>query len=121
MKPVVFVVEDSKDIAMVFETAVDRAGYEAETIYDGAVALERLAGTVPDLVVLDLHLPGASGEQILRYIRSESRFDQTKVILATADSNWAEKLHGDSTISLLKPIIFTQLRQLAERLRPREE
>ena len=121
MKPVAFVIEDTEDIALVFGTAVDRAGYEVVTIYDGAVALERLAEVIPDLVVLDLHLPGASGEQILKYIRSDSRFDNTKVILATADSNWAEKVQGESTISMLKPISFTQLRQLAERLKPRSE
>jgi len=121
MKPVAFIIEDTEDIALVFGTAVDRAGYEVVTIYDGALALEHLAETVPDLVILDLHLPEVSGEKILKYIRSDSRFESTKVILATADSILAEKLAGDSTITLQKPISFTQLRQLAERLRPREE
>lgn len=97
---------------------MERAGYTAETIYDGSVALERLAEVVPDLVVLDLHLPGASGEQILKYIHSDSRHANLKVIVATADSNWAEKLARASTISMLKPIGFTQLRQIAERLKP---
>ena len=121
MKPLALVIEDSEDVALVFHTAMERAGYESEIIYDGALALERLAEVVPALVVLDLHLPGASGEQILKYIRSDSRLENLKVIIATADSNWAEKLANDSTISMLKPISFTQLRQIAERLRPREE
>jgi len=121
MKPLALVVEDSEDVALVFHTAMEKAGYETETINDGAVALQRLAEIVPDLVILDLHLPGASGEQILKYIRSDSRLKHNKVIVATADSSWAEQLASASTISMLKPISFTQLRQLAERLKPQEE
>ena len=66
MKPLALIIEDSEDVALVFHTAMERADYAAETIYNGSVALERLAEVVPDLVVLDLHLPGVSGEQILK-------------------------------------------------------
>lgn len=120
MKPLALVIEDSEDVAIVFHTAMERAGFESEIISDGAVALERLAEIVPDLVILDLHLPGVSGEQILKFIRSDSRLEEIKVIVATADANWAEKLASTSTISMLKPISFTQLRQIAERLKPQE-
>lgn len=118
MKPLAIVIEDTEDIALVFQTAVEEAGFESEIIDNGALALERLAEVVPELVILDLHLPGASGEQVLKFIRSEPRLEKINVIVATADSNLAEKLSGASTISMLKPISFTQLRQLAERLKP---
>jgi len=121
MDPFAFVIEDTDDIAQVFRTAMEQAGYETEIVPNGVLALERLAEVVPDLVVLDLHLPGASGEKILKYIRSDARLKNINVIVATADSNWADKLASTSTISLLKPISFTQLRQLAERLKPRNE
>ena len=121
MKPLALVIEDSKDVALVFHTAMERAGYTVETIYDGSVALERLAEVIPDLIVLDLHLPGVSGEQILKHIHLDTRLEKVKVIVATADSNWAEKLANDSTISMLKPISFMQLRQIAERLKPQDE
>ncbi|MGD8403865.1 MAG: response regulator [Anaerolineales bacterium] len=120
MKPLAFVIEDTDDIAQVFRTAMEEAGYQAEVISDGELALKRLEEVVPDLTVLDLHLPGASGEKILKYIRSDSRLEDIKVIVATADSNWADKLASDSTISMLKPISFTQLQQIAERLKPRD-
>ena len=120
MKPLALVIEDTEDLASVFSTAMERAGFESEIIYNGAVALERLAEVAPDLVILDLHLPGVSGEKILKFIRSDSRLEKIKVIVATADSNWAEQLASDSTISMLKPISFTQLRQIAERLRPQD-
>jgi len=122
MKPLAFVIEDMEDVALVFHTAVERAGFEAETIYDGTLALDRLAKAVPALIVLDLHLPGASGEQILEYIHSYARFEATKVIVATADANWADKLADNSIyIIMLKPIGFTQLRDMAVRLKPRVE
>jgi DNA-binding response OmpR family regulator len=121
MAPFAFVIEDTDDIAQVFRTAMEQAGYETEIVPNGKSALERLAEVVPDLVVLDLHLPGASGEKILKYIRSDTRLESINVIVATADSNWADKLANASTISLLKPISFTQLSQLAERLKPRNE
>jgi len=119
MKPFAVVIEDTDDIAQVFQTAMEQAGFESEIIPDGERALERLAEIVPDLVILDLHLPEVSGEKILKYIRSDARLKEIKVIVATADSSWAEKLASDSTISMLKPIGFTQLRQIAERLKPR--
>ena len=87
MKPFAIVIEDTDDIAQVFQTAMEQAGFESEIIPDGGRALKRLAEIVPDLVILDLHLPKVSGEQILKYIRSDSRLADIKVIVATADSN----------------------------------
>ena len=121
MKPLAFVIEDMEDVALVFHTAMDQAGFEAETIYDGTQALERLAEVVPELIVLDLHLPGATGEQILEYVRSDSRFEATKIVVATADVNWADRLTDRSIYIILKPVGFTQLRDMAERLKPSVE
>lgn len=120
MKPTALVVEDTEDLALVFHSALEKAGYEVENIYDGDIALERLAVLNPWLVVLDLHLPGASGKTILKYIRSQARLEKVKVILATADSAWADELQEDANLSLLKPISYTQLRDLASRLLPQD-
>ena len=121
MKPLALVIEDTDDVALVFQTAMEQAGFEAEIINNGAHALERLDDAIPDLVLLDLHLPGASGEQVLKYIRSDSRLENINVVVTTADSNWAEKLSSESTISMLKPISFTQLRQIAEQLKSHDK
>ena len=94
------------------------AEYETEIISDGQTALDRLAVVVPDLVLLDMHLPHVSGDTILRQIRSDERLAETRIMLATADVNMAESLRDQSDLVLLKPISFTQLRDLASRLRP---
>lgn len=112
------IIEDDKRQATIFGLAL-RNDYEVEVIEDGGTALNRLAELSPTLVVLDLHLPGISGEQIFQYIRTQEHLAQTKVILATADAVLAESLSDQTDLVLLKPISVSQLRQLARRLRPR--
>lgn len=114
-KPLAFVIEDYADQALVFSKALEVAGYETESIADGAVASQRLKEIIPDLVVLDLHMPNITGEMLLKQIRSDSRLAGARVVLATADAQFASKLQVDADLVLLKPIGFTQLSQLARR------
>ena len=69
------------------------------------------------VVVLDMHLPHVAGPDILRYIRADARLEKTQVIIATADPSMADSLREEATLVLLKPISFSQLRDLAKRLR----
>lgn len=118
MKPLALIVEDNEDLSLIFSKAVETAGFEIEAFENGSVALERLAVVVPSLVVLDLHLPGASGETILQYIRAQPQLANINVIIATADAGWGDKLNDAATLTLLKPISFSQLREMAGRLLP---
>jgi CheY-like chemotaxis protein len=68
-------------------------------------------------VVLDLHLPHVSGEDLLAQIRSDDRLAHTRVMLATADPLMAESLRAKADLVLIKPISFSQLRDLSKRLR----
>lgn len=106
-------------MADIFNIALKEALYDTEVISDGRLALAKLSDVVPSVVVLDLHLPEVSGETILQHIRSDDRLVATRVMLATADALKAEKLRSKANIVLLKPISFTQLRDLAARLRPK--
>ena len=112
------IIEDDENQAPIFAQALKMAEFETETISDGQAALDRLAVVVPDLVLLDMHLPHVSGDIILRQIRADERLAETRVMLATADAVMAENLRDESDLVLLKPISFTQLRDLAKRLRP---
>ncbi len=115
-KPFALIVEDDDKLADIFSIAMGAAGFEIEIVYDGRAALARLAGLVPDVLVLDLHLPYVSGRDILRQVRADSRLAQTRVILATADAMAAEVLRDEADLVLLKPISPIQLRELATRL-----
>lgn len=110
------IVEDDQDLAIIFATALQEAGFETQIIRSGDTALMWLSSIVPEIVVLDLHLPRVSGTDILHQIRADERLTDTKVIIATADSRMAESLQDKADLILLKPIGFSQLRDLATRL-----
>jgi two-component system response regulator AdeR len=115
-KPLAFIVEDDPQLSEIFTFTLSDS-FETEAITDGLQALARLAEVVPQLIVLDINLPGASGAQILHSIRADPRFDVTRVILATANPHQANELQDKADIVLLKPISVIQLRALAERLK----
>ena len=114
--PFVLVVEDDAKLSEIFSLTLQSIGCRTEQVTDGAIALTRLAEVVPDLVVLDLHLPNVAGSDILRYIRSEARLARIPVLLATADERLAETLEDQASLTLLKPVSPEQLRLLATRL-----
>jgi CheY-like chemotaxis protein len=117
-KPYAMIIEDNEDQNLVFTTALKQAGYYTESIVDGTAAHKRLSEVVPRVIVLDLHLPGIDGEKLLGRIRSDRRFDYTRVILATADAGLASLLQTQADFVFLKPISFSQLNQLARRIHP---
>lgn len=115
--PLALIIEDDGELGEIFVQAIRLSGYEPELIQDGQLALERLAEVVPTLVLLDMQLPYVSGDQILRYIRTDGRLEKTQVIVATANDRMAENLRNESDLVLLKPISFNQLQTFARRLR----
>ena len=117
-QPLALIIEDDKKQAFIFAQALRLAEFEIEIVQDGNLAVARLAATTPELVVLDLHLPGLSGREVLYQIRSNPRLVKTRVIVATADAALADMLAGEADLALLKPIGPGQLRDFAARLRP---
>ncbi|MBN1178274.1 MAG: response regulator [Anaerolineae bacterium] len=115
-KPLAMVVEDDADLAEIFSQALLSAGFETQMINDGRKALDRLAEVAPAVVVLDLHLPSVSGVDILQHIRADARLGATRVLITTADPSTAQVLEEQADLVLIKPVSFTQLRDLAARL-----
>ena len=113
------IIEDNEDLAIIFAEALQAAGFETGIIQDGEAAVAELETSVPRIIILDLHLPHVSGEEILKWIRGDERFDETRVIIATADPRMADMLKDEADLVLLKPISFGQLRDLASRLAPK--
>lgn len=114
-KPFAMIIEDNEDQNLVFTQALEQAGYQTESIQDGIIAQRRLAEVVPEVIVLDLHLPSVDGEKLLDQIRGDARFTNTRVVLATADALLASTLQSRADFVFLKPISFSQLNQLASR------
>ena len=115
-KPLALIIEDDPQLNTIMSITL-QADFEIESCADGNAGLERLKKIIPNVVVLDLNLPGVPGREILQHIRSDERLSKTRVILTTADERQAETLRDDADIVLLKPVSPTQLRELALRIR----
>ncbi len=117
-KPLALIIEDDADATVIFDEALQAAGFETECIKTGDAAAKRLTDVVPAVVVLDLHLPGVGGTTILDQIRSDPRLAATQVIVITGDSTLADdpKLQTAAVQILVKPVTYSRLRDLARLL-----
>ena len=115
--PLALIIEDDEKLATIFAQALRMASFETQIIRDGREANEKLKFLNPEVILLDLHLPGLSGDKILSNIRQDPRLIKTHIIIATADPSMTIDLHDLCDLVLIKPISFTQLRDLALRFR----
>ena len=115
MKPIVLIIEDDSTLNKIFSIAL-RDDFEIISYTAGEDAVLYLKDNAPNLVVLDLHLSGISGEDVLGVIHSQEHLSKTKVILTTAAERNAELLRDQVDIVLLKPVSPKQLKDLALRL-----
>lgn len=112
-KPFVLVVEDDASLGPLYVEILEILhGWQAEWIDDGSQAEARLAALVPDIILLDLHLPGVSGEQLFRSIRRDARFKETKLVILSADGIRAKELEARADLVLLKPVGHQKLAEL---------
>jgi DNA-binding response OmpR family regulator len=87
----VFVVEDDATVAEVVTRYLERDGFSVERVSDGASALERIHDAPPDLVVLDIMLPGMDGLEVCSQLRSEGRIP---IVLLTALGEESDRIAG---------------------------
>jgi DNA-binding response OmpR family regulator len=121
MSDLAYVIEDDEDLSTIFSEALLAANYEIETIVNGLTARQRLKEGTPHLVLLDLHLPGLSGDELLNQIHADKRLQKTIVVIATADARLGDAYRDSADYILIKPISFTQLRDLTLRLHSRHD
>jgi diguanylate cyclase (GGDEF)-like protein len=114
-KPFALIIEDDRDIAALFRHVIDLSGYRTEVALHGKVGVERLSTSQPDIVILDLNLPGVSGIEILEMIHKDERLRHTKVIVITAYAHIADNLPVKPDLLLLKPISIELLSTLLNR------
>lgn len=90
----VLVVEDERDLAELLVYNLRKQGYEAVSVRDGNAAVAAIRQQPPDLVLLDVMLPGMSGIEVLRAMRTNPRSASIPVIMVTARADEADQLHG---------------------------
>jgi DNA-binding response OmpR family regulator len=90
----VLIAEDEESIVASLEFLMRQCGFETRVVRDGDLAFDCLAQYQPDLVLLDIMLPGRSGFDVCRYIRGEPRLAATRVLLLTAKGGAGEEARG---------------------------
>ena len=77
----VLIVDDEADLLMSLEYALSREGYRTTTAESGRSALAKVAGTRPDLVILDLQLPDLSGIEVCRRMKADPETASIPVLM----------------------------------------
>jgi len=120
-KPFALIIEDDRDIVALFRHVMDLAGYRTEIVMHGTVAVEHLAKSRPDIVLLDLSLPGVSGSEILAMMHADERLKNVPVVVITAHPHLVESLPVQPELTLIKPVNIEQMSNLIQRICPTEK
>lgn len=122
--PRVLVVEDDEDIAQALQRSLRMEGYEVRTAGDGKAALEQRRVFAPDLMILDLGLPGIDGIEVAREIRAAG--EDLPILILTARDALESRVEGLDTGAddyLVKPFerqeLLARMRALLRRRPPR--
>ncbi len=90
----ILIVEDDRDIAELLQRYLTRAGHSADALGDGNEALASVRARLPDLVILDLMLPGLNGLEVCRALRRGPETATLPIIMLTARSEEADRITG---------------------------
>jgi two-component system, OmpR family, phosphate regulon response regulator PhoB len=115
----VLIVEDDDSIAQALEYILVRVGVTHDRIASGAQAMARIRETHPDLVLLDVMLPGVSGYDICRDVRGDPGLGAVKILMMTARGSVMERQKGMALGAdgfIHKPFGLQELRNEVSRL-----
>ena len=124
-KQKILIVDDDLHIAELISLYVMKEGYEAAEVYDGREALQEAERFQPDLILLDLMLPGLDGYQVCAEIRKKSR---VPIIMLTAKGETFDKVLGlelGADDYIVKPFdpkeLIARIKAVLRRFEPRQE
>ena len=89
--PHVVVVDDEEPLVRLIRRYLEREGYEVSTAHDGAVALDLIRAAEPDVIILDLMLPGLDGLAVARQVRT---FSDAYILMLTAKTEEVDRIVG---------------------------
>lgn len=110
--PLIMVVDDSLTVRRFTERLLMRHGYQVTTARDGMVAMERIAVTLPDVVLLDIEMPRMDGFELTRKLKQDPRTAQVPIIMITSRAAEKHRRHalGLGVVAYLgKPYVEREL------------
>jgi two-component system alkaline phosphatase synthesis response regulator PhoP len=93
-KKVIFIVEDEEDILELLRFHLSREGFEVGSAVDGREAVRAISQRPPDLVLLDLMLPGLDGLEVCRILKRESKTAHVPIVMITAKGEESDIVAG---------------------------
>lgn len=108
----ILAVDDEPDVLLIVRTALQSEGYDVETAANGPDALELAKANPPDLVILDVMMPGMTGFDVLRELKSDDKTSRVPVIMLTGLSDRSkiqEALSSGTDYYIVKPFDFEDL------------
>ena len=111
----VLVVDDNVDSADSIAMLLQISGHEVRVAYSGQDALETAAEYLPDIILLDIGLPGIDGYEVARRLRSHAQLERVKLIAVTGYGQEADRLQSQEAgfdYHLVKPVDAQKLQDL---------
>jgi two-component system phosphate regulon response regulator PhoB len=90
----VLIIEDEKDLAELLAFNLEKEGFSATCVHDGKLGLEQARSDLPDLILLDLMLPGILGTEICKELRKDVKTAHIPIIMITAKSDEIDRVVG---------------------------
>ena len=94
MKNTVLIADDDSDLVNLLDTMLSKEGFKILTANDGEAALRQVKDNKPDLVVLDVGMPGKNGLDVCKTLRLEERTRDIPIIMLTARSDEIDRVLG---------------------------
>jgi len=123
----ILIADDEPDIVEILKYNLQKQGYQVITAINGNDAIEKAKQHNPDLVVLDIMMPGKNGVEVCEILRAQPQFKETLIMFLTALSDEATQIKGLTTGAddyISKPIspnvFLTKVQSLLRRLKPIE-
>jgi len=110
----ILVVDDDPSVCQFISEALDAEGYAAVTASDGPSAFAALAATTPDLILLDVHMPGIDGWDVLRELRARAAPHQPIVVMTGRYEGQDRALSSGAQGYLAKPFDLSDLLDCVE-------
>ena len=117
------VVDDARIAAVPIAEALNLLGYETQVAYGPRPALESLARRLPDVILLDINLPGIDGVEVCRYLRRDPLTAKIPIIAISSEAQEetvAEVRKAGANAFLPKPIDIGTLEKTLKRILPRQ-
>ena len=108
----ILLVDDSKTELHYLSDVLTKRGYKVRTAENGDDAMRRLGEDTPDLILMDVVMPGQNGFQLTRSITRDSRFTGVPVIMCTSKSQETDKVWGmrqGARDYIVKPVVADEL------------